>query len=278
MTLNSIVLPSNGRHVLDRTRVEQRAGQEGADAVDQDGEAALDLAVDGAGDELAGLERLLERHPGGEALGLVARQDGVAVAVLDGVDRDRDEVAGLDFELALVVLEFVDRNVGFGLEAGVDDHEVVFDADDFGGDDFAGCAFRSACSDSSNMAANDSPPAGGNLSLGHADFRAARAAGWLTIRRPGVPAEWRHRREMATGPVSPVARCSRPEPACAARRAAERPASLPKLRAPRPPSLRSVRAELSRSSASSAGFEGRDGAILSRARRALPGRREDRRC
>ena len=107
----------------------------------EDGQAALDLAGDGAGDELAGLERLLERHPGGEALGLVARQDGVAVAVFDGVDGHRDEVADLDFEFALVVLEFVDRNVGFGLEAGVDDHEVVLDAHDFGGDDFAGAHF-----------------------------------------------------------------------------------------------------------------------------------------
>ena len=69
-----------------------------------------------------------ESH-GGEALGLVARQDGVAVAVLDRVDRDRDEIAGLDFELALVVLEFFDRNVGFRLEAGVDDDEAVLDAD-----------------------------------------------------------------------------------------------------------------------------------------------------
>ena len=123
-------------HVLDRTRVEQRARQEGADAVDEDGQAALDLAVDGAGDELARLERVLEREPRGEALGLVAREDGVAVAVLDRVDRDRDEVAGLDLELALVVLELVDRNVGLRLEAGVDDDEAVLDADDLGGDDF----------------------------------------------------------------------------------------------------------------------------------------------
>ena len=138
MTLNSIVLPSNGAHVLDRTRVEQRARQEGADAVDQHRQAALDLAVDGAGDELAGFQRVLERQPRGQALGLVARQDGVAVAVFDGVDGDRDEVADLDFEFALVVLEFFDGNVGFALEAGVDHHEVVFDAHDFGGDDFAG--------------------------------------------------------------------------------------------------------------------------------------------
>ena len=102
---------------------------------------------------------LLERQPRGQALGLVARQDGVAVAVFDGVDGDRDEVADLDFELALVVLEFVDRNVGLGLEAGVDHHEVVVDAHHLGGDDLAGAHLASACSDSSNRAANDSPPA-----------------------------------------------------------------------------------------------------------------------
>ena len=124
-------------HVLDRTRVEQRTRQEGADAVDEDGQAALDLAVDRAGDELARLERVLERKPRRETLGLVARQDGVAVAVLDRVDRDRNEVAGLHFEFALVVLELVDRNIGLRLEAGIDDDEAVLDADHFGGDDLA---------------------------------------------------------------------------------------------------------------------------------------------
>jgi hypothetical protein len=38
------VLPSRGR-VLDRTGVDQRTRQEGADVLDVDGEAALDLAV-----------------------------------------------------------------------------------------------------------------------------------------------------------------------------------------------------------------------------------------
>ena len=34
------------RRVLDRTDIDQRTGQEGADAVDHDGQAALDLAGD----------------------------------------------------------------------------------------------------------------------------------------------------------------------------------------------------------------------------------------
>src|SRR5262249_40250549 len=42
-------------HVLHGPRVEQRAGQEGADAVHQHGETALDLAGHRAGDEVAGL-------------------------------------------------------------------------------------------------------------------------------------------------------------------------------------------------------------------------------
>jgi hypothetical protein len=111
--------------------------QEGADAVDQHREAALDLAAGGAGDELAGFQRFLQGQPGSQALGLVARQDGVAVAVFDGVDGHRHEVADLDFDFALVALEFLDRYIGLGLEAGVDHDEAVLDAHDFSGDDFA---------------------------------------------------------------------------------------------------------------------------------------------
>jgi hypothetical protein len=88
-------------------------GQEGADAVDQHRQATLDLAVHRAGDELADSSEVSSAQPRCKALGLVARQDGVAVAVFDRVDRDRDEVSDLDFELAMVVLEFFDGHVGF---------------------------------------------------------------------------------------------------------------------------------------------------------------------
>src|SRR3990167_1384987 len=129
------------RQILDRTRIDQRAGQECADAVDQHGQAALDLAAGGAGDEFAGFQGLFQAHPRSQALSGVTRQDGVAVTVFDGADGHRYEVTHLDFDFALVVLEFFQRHVGFGLEAGVDHDEVVFHAHDFGGDDFARAHF-----------------------------------------------------------------------------------------------------------------------------------------
>ena len=61
----------------------------------------------------------------------------LAVAVFERLDGDGDEIAGLDFDFAAVVLEFLDRDEALGLEAGIDDDEVVVDADDFGGDHFA---------------------------------------------------------------------------------------------------------------------------------------------
>ena len=123
--------------VLDRTDVDQRAGQEGADAVDHHGQAALDLAGDQAGDDGALLHRGFEVVPGLEALGLVAREPGLAVAVFEAFDGDGDEIAGLDFDFALVVLEFFDRNEAFRFQSGVDDDDVVIDSRHFGGDEFA---------------------------------------------------------------------------------------------------------------------------------------------
>ena len=125
-----------GRGVLDRTHVDQRAGQEGADAVGHDGEAALHLAVDDALDQGALVEGLLQVVPGGDALGLLARQARLAVAILEHLDGDADVVARLDLDLAAIAAEFVEGNEALGLEAGVDDDEVLVNADDFSGNHF----------------------------------------------------------------------------------------------------------------------------------------------
>ena len=122
--------------VLDRTGVDERTRQEGTDAVGHDGEAALDLAGDGTGDEFAGFQSLFEVHPGSQALGLVAGKNRFAETVFGRFDCHGNEVAGLNGHFTEVVLEFFDGHIGFGLQAGVHNHEVVFDAQHFGGDNF----------------------------------------------------------------------------------------------------------------------------------------------
>ena len=137
MTLNSSILAFERPGVLDRPDVDQRSGKEGANAVHHDGEAALDLAGDQALHDVALLHRGFEVVPRLEALGLVARQPRLAVAVFEALDRDGNEIAGLDLDFALVVLEFLDGNETFRFQSRVDDHDVVVDARDFGGDQFA---------------------------------------------------------------------------------------------------------------------------------------------
>ncbi len=128
-----------GRGVLDRTGVDQRARQERTDAVDHDGETALHLAGDETLHQRAGFERLLQLRPGGEALGLVAGQAGLAVAVFQGFDGNRHEIAGLRLNLATIVAELLDGNEALGLESRVDNDVVRIHAYDFGRDDLS-CA------------------------------------------------------------------------------------------------------------------------------------------
>ena len=125
-----------GRGVLDRTHVDERAGQEGADAVDHDGQAALDATGNVAGNNAGFVERFFQIVPGRDALGLVARQDGVAIAVFQTFDGDFNVVIDGDFKFAPVVAEFVNGNVAFGFQRGIDDDEIVLDVDDLSGDDF----------------------------------------------------------------------------------------------------------------------------------------------
>src|SRR6266705_2741307 len=130
-----------GQGVLHGGDIHERPGEESPDSVGHDGEAAFYLAGDHAFHQRAGFERFFQIEPGREALGLVARQARLSVAVLKRFDRDAGEIAGLDLEFALVVLEFLEGDEGFGLEAGVDDDVIHVHADDFSGDHFARAHF-----------------------------------------------------------------------------------------------------------------------------------------
>ena len=124
MTLNSI-LAFERRRVLDRADIHQRTRQEGADAVDHDGQAALDLAADHARDErrlfpgpFPGPSRRRGAWPC-RATGVVSPKPSSS-----DFDGDLDEIADLDFEFAAIVAEFFDGDEAFGLQSGVDDDEI----------------------------------------------------------------------------------------------------------------------------------------------------------
>ena len=125
------------RGVLDRTHVDQRTRQEGADAVGHDGQTTLDLAGDGAGNQGVVVQGFFQEVPGGDALGAIARQARGAVAVFQHLDGNLDEIAHGDFEFALIIQEFFERNIGFRFQAGIDHNEIVIDEHHFCSDDFA---------------------------------------------------------------------------------------------------------------------------------------------
>ena len=114
-----------------------RARQEGHGAVEVDGEAALDLVEDDAFDLLVGLEGLFELDPALLAARLVARDDRLAERVLDALEIDLDLVADLDAAFAARAREFLERDAAFGLEADIDDGEILLDRDDGALDDGA---------------------------------------------------------------------------------------------------------------------------------------------
>ena len=111
------------------TDIDERTGKERADVVDLDGEATLHTARDGAGDDFGFVERLFETRPGAGTLGFFAREARFASAVFHRVERDFDAVAGFDFDFPALVLELLEGDDGFGLQAYVHDHHVVADTD-----------------------------------------------------------------------------------------------------------------------------------------------------
>src|SRR5205085_1539469 len=114
------------------------ARKERAHGADIDREAALDLARDDAGDDLALVERGLQPVPSTDALGLLLREARLAEAVFDGLQRDFDLIADGDLDLAILGGEFLDGDDAFGLESGIDDDNVRLNFENPGADDGPG--------------------------------------------------------------------------------------------------------------------------------------------
>ncbi len=117
------------RHVADRTDIDLRARQEGHGAVEIDGEAALDLIEDDAFDLLGGFKSLFELDPALFAARLVARDHRFAERVFDAFEIDFDFLADLRRGVPAMAGEFLERHPAFGLEADVDDRDILFDSD-----------------------------------------------------------------------------------------------------------------------------------------------------
>src|SRR5216684_1305633 len=130
-----------GRDVAHRADIDLAARQEGAGAVEIDGEAALDAAEDDAGDALVALERLLEQGPGLLAARLLARELRLAVLVLHPLEEDLDGVADLDVRLVAGRLaggsEFLEIDAAFRFEADIDEDRIILDREDAALDDGA---------------------------------------------------------------------------------------------------------------------------------------------
>src|SRR5262245_7940468 len=117
------------RDIADRPDVHLAARQERDGAVEVDREAALDLVEDDARNLLVRLERLFELAPALLAPRLVARQHRLAERVLHPLEVDLDGIADLQVGGASGSGEFAQRHPSFGLQADVDDGDILFNAD-----------------------------------------------------------------------------------------------------------------------------------------------------
>src|SRR5690606_20760791 len=123
------------RDVADRTDVHLAARQEGDGALEVDGEAALDLVEDGAFNALIVVVHLFELDPALFAASLLAAEDGLAGGVLDAVDIDFHHRTHGDGAVTAGLTEFLERDTAFGLEAHVDNRQILFNGDDRALDD-----------------------------------------------------------------------------------------------------------------------------------------------
>ena len=124
--------------ITHRTHIDQGTRQERTDAIDVDSEATFDLAVDNALDHFFGSESRFQNNPRLGALGFLAGQLGFAEAVFHSIERNVHFVTDLDGQLALLVVELLDRDDTLGLQAGMDGDPVTIDVDHDAGDDRTG--------------------------------------------------------------------------------------------------------------------------------------------
>src|SRR5579863_1077282 len=117
-------------HVADRPDIDLAARQERHRAVEIDREPALDLVEDDALDLLVALEGLFELAPAFLPARLVAREHRLAERVLDPLQIDLDGIADLELARPARPGKLPQRHPAFGLEADIDDGDILLDADD----------------------------------------------------------------------------------------------------------------------------------------------------
>ena len=116
--------------IAHRADVDLAARQEGDSPIEVDGETALHLIEDLAGDLLALLEILLEAGPAFFAARLFARQHGFAERVFDPLEIDFDLVADSDLGRLAGEPEFLKRHAALGLQSNIDNCQILLDGDD----------------------------------------------------------------------------------------------------------------------------------------------------
>src|SRR5262249_25080211 len=107
--------------------IDLAARKERDGAIEIDGEAALHAAENMAVDALILLISFFEPVPALFAARLVARKNGLAQRILDALQEDLDLIAHAHFGARARMAELLERHAAFGLEADIDDREIILD-------------------------------------------------------------------------------------------------------------------------------------------------------
>src|SRR5262249_23550390 len=116
--------------IAHRTHVNLAPRQECDRSVEINGESAFDASKNHALDSRLFVEGSFETNPALFAARLVSREHGIAQRVLDALEIDLDLVANTHARGHTRHREFLERDPALGLEADIDDREVILDRDD----------------------------------------------------------------------------------------------------------------------------------------------------